>query len=116
MHKLLISSFILMLTFKAAAQDEKIQKIEIKTSAICEMCQFAIEKEMAFEKGVKSASLDLDTKLLTVMYNDKKTSSELIRKRVALTGYHADDIPRDSAAYTNLPKCCQDGAHENDEN
>lgn len=112
MNKFLFSLIIVLIGLKASAQDDKLKKVEIKTSAICEMCQYAIEKEMAFEKGVKSASLDLDTKMLTVFYQDKKTTPEAIKRRVSLTGYHADDTPRDSVAYTNLPKCCQDGAHQ----
>jgi len=97
-----------------AQQNEKHQTVEIKTSAICEMCQYAIEKEMAFEKGVEEASLNLENKVLTVKYNSKKTDSDKIRKRVSLTGYHADDVKRDTEAYDNLPLCCKDGAHSDD--
>ncbi|MEP0369085.1 MAG: heavy metal-associated domain-containing protein [Cyclobacteriaceae bacterium] len=97
-----------------AQQKDKYQTVEIQTSAICEMCQYAIEKEMALEKGVKSSSLNLDNKVLTVKYNSKKTDSDKVRKRVSLTGYHADDVERDPVAYENLPLCCKDGAHSDD--
>lgn len=107
----ILIALILICGVRLNAQDHK---VEIKTSAICEMCQYAIEKEMAFEKGVKSAELDLDTKILTVFYKPKKTNADKIRKRVSLTGYHADSVKRDPEAYEKLPDCCKDGAHANE--
>ncbi|MFY0628418.1 MAG: heavy-metal-associated domain-containing protein [Reichenbachiella sp.] len=99
---------------KAPIETAKGYQVEIKTSAICEMCQYAIEKELAYEKGVKSANLNLDNKVITVVYNEKKTSPETIRKRISLTGYHADNVQRDLKAYDDLPMCCKDGAHADD--
>lgn len=107
----ILSVMLISTGLSSKAQEHK---VEIQTSAICEMCQYAIEKEMAFEKGVKNAELDLDTKKLLVFYNPKKTSPDIIRKRVALTGYHADSLQRDPEAYANLPECCKDGAHADD--
>lgn len=86
-------------------------KIEIQTSAICEMCQYTLEKDLTFEKGVKEAMLNLDDKVMSVVFNPKKTDAQTIRKRITLVGYHADTLPRDSIAYENLPMCCKDGAH-----
>jgi mercuric ion binding protein len=86
--------------------------ISIKTSAICEMCKEAIEYDLVYEKGVKSSDLDLDNKVVTVVYNPKKTDAETIRKRITKVGYHADDLIRDPRAYENLPFCCKDGAHD----
>lgn len=107
--KNIVVALILICAYQLKGQDAS--KVEIQTSAICEMCQYAIEKEMAFEKGVKSAILDLDTKKLTVFYNPKRTDPGKIRTRVTLTGYHADSLKRDPEAYANLPACCKDGAH-----
>lgn len=111
MKKLLILFAVLAVTGKVAAQDETVQ---IKTSAICEMCKYTIEKDMAFEKGVKSADLNLENKVLTVVYSSKKTDADKIRKRITMVGYNADDFERDPEAYDNLPACCKDGAHDDD--
>lgn len=115
MRTVIIMLAISIFSLGASAQEGKNHKVEIKTSAICEMCQFAIEKEMAYEKGVQTATLDLETKVLTVTYNAKKTDAEKIKKRVSLTGYHADNVKRDSVAYEKLPMCCKDGAHSDEE-
>ncbi|MEM6358999.1 MAG: heavy metal-associated domain-containing protein [Bacteroidota bacterium] len=86
-------------------------KVDIKTSAVCSMCKEAIEYDLAFEKGVKSATLDVPSKVVTVVYNPKKTDADKIRKRITKVGYHADNFERDSVAYEKLPFCCKDGTH-----
>lgn len=111
MNRVIILAIISLISFKSYSQDTKYHKVEIQTSAICEMCQYAIEKEMALEKGVQSSNLDLETKILTVTYHTKKTNVDKIKQRISLTGYHAGNVKRDSAAYKKLPFCCQDGAH-----
>lgn len=107
---------LLMLSTVAIAQKEPIQvakghQVEIKTSAICEMCQHAIEYELTFTKGIKNAELDLDSKVVTVIYNGDKISADEIRKRITKIGYHADWMERDLVGYENLPFCCKDGSH-----
>ena len=115
-YQVITTLSLLFISLAVFAQKEPVKvengyKVEIKTSAVCEMCKEAIESDLVFEKGVKDVNLDVDTKILTVVYNDKKTTPETIRKRVAKVGYNADDIKRDVEAYENLPFCCKDGAH-----
>lgn len=85
-------------------------EIKIHTSAICEMCKEAIEYELTFTKGVKSAELDLDTKEVTIHFNPKKIDPSALRKAIAGVGYHADDVKRDPEAYAKLPFCCKDNS------
>jgi copper chaperone CopZ len=111
MKKLVFAALLMAIGFGVRAQTEK---VEIKTSAICEMCKEAIERDLAFEKGIKSADLDLDTKIVTVEYNAKKTDADKIRLRITKVGYHADSLKRDPEAYAKLPECCKDGAHQDE--
>lgn len=108
MRKLIAIICFCGIFFSANAQTET---VEIKTSAICEMCKYTIEKDLAFEKGVKSSDLDVESRVVTVQYNAKKTNPEIIRKRITMIGYHADSLHRDAKAYSKLPDCCKDGAH-----
>ncbi len=80
---------------------------KIKTSAVCEMCKETLEKAMAYERGVKESNLDVDSKLLTVKFDTKKTTLDKIRTAVTLSGYDADSIPADQKAYDNLHACCK---------
>ncbi|HRY33215.1 MAG TPA: heavy metal-associated domain-containing protein [Bacteroidales bacterium] len=85
-------------------------EISVKTSAVCGMCKERIEKGLAFEKGVKEASLDLKTKMVTVTYKVRKTDPDKIRKAISRLGYDADDVPADEKAYGKLPACCKKDA------
>lgn len=114
MKQLILTLLLVGTTVISYAQKKESYKVEIQTSAICEMCQYAIEYELSYTKGVKNATLDLETKKVLVEYNDKKISPEQIRKAITMVGYHADDMERDPEAYKKLPACCKDGAHEND--
>jgi periplasmic mercuric ion binding protein len=81
--------------------------IIIKTSAICDECKERIEHDLSFEKGVKSAKLDLETKMVTVVYNSDKTSPAKIAEAITKIGYDADSLKADAKAFKKLPECCQ---------
>lgn len=107
MKKLLVSMLLLFVVMAGFAQDKKEAVVKIKTSAVCDMCKATIEKDMIFEKGVKKSELEVETAILTVTYNPKKTSPEAIRERISKIGYDADSVKRDMTAFKNLPDCCQ---------
>ncbi len=79
----------------------------IKTSAQCEICKETIEKALAYERGVLASDLNLQTKLVKVIYNPLKTTPEKIRKAISMSGYDADQVLADPRAYKRLPKCCK---------
>lgn len=89
------------------AQTDKVEKVEIKTSAICGMCKSTIEKALAKEDGVTKSKLDVKSKTVTVTYDPAKTNPAKIKKAVTMSGYDADDIPADSTAYAKLHDCCK---------
>lgn len=111
MKKLILTCLVAVLAFAAQAQ---VKTVEIKTSAICEMCKETLERDLTFEKGVKSVNLNVETKILNIAYLDRKTSPEILRKRVTKVGYNADSLKRDVEAYNKLDECCKDGAHDDD--
>ena len=80
----------------------------IQTSSVCGTCKKTIERDLSFEKGVKSSSLDVETSKLTVIYDSKKTTPEKIRTQISKIGYDADDVKRDPKAFEKLPDCCKD--------
>ncbi len=110
---IILSIFTFSFAAKAQQQDSSktgIQTITIKTSAVCDMCKETLEKAMAYEKGVKTSTLNVDTKILTVTYDPKKTSPEKIKLAVTKVGYDADEMPADAKAYDNLDGCCKKDA------
>lgn len=100
---------ILFLGIAVKAQEKKTEEIKIKTSAECGMCKKSIEKALSYEKGVKKANLDVDSKTVTVTYNPKKTSPEKLKAAICKAGYDADEMPANNKAYNKLPECCKKG-------
>lgn len=108
--KSLLTIFTLAaVTFSGQAQDKgkKTEQIKIKTSSVCNMCKKTIEKAMAYEKGVQSAILDVDSQILTVAFFPTKTNPDKVRRAVTLTGYDADQVPANERAYQKLEDCCK---------
>jgi periplasmic mercuric ion binding protein len=110
--KSILVSVIILISFTATGfgQQKKDETIKIKTSAVCDECKGRIEGGLAFEKGIKDISLDVDTKVATVKFNPQKTSPEKIRESISKLGYDADDVLADKKAYDKLPACCKKDA------
>ncbi|UYZ64831.1 heavy-metal-associated domain-containing protein [Hymenobacter weizhouensis] len=82
-------------------------QVQVKTSAVCDMCKARLEKSLAYEKGVQAAVLDVPSQMLTVTFRPDKTTPEALRTAVQRTGYDADTQPADARAYDRLPECCK---------
>lgn len=102
---ILFLAFLSVLPISAARTE--IDTIRVKTSSQCDMCKERIEETLAFERGVKSSELDLDTKIVTVAYKTGRTNPDRIRRAISKAGYDADDVPADAGAYGKLPSCCK---------
>jgi periplasmic mercuric ion binding protein len=108
---LLITIFTALIISNCSfAQISKTVTVKIQTSAQCEMCKERIEKALVYENGVKNADLDLETKIVTVIYNPKKTTVENLKQAISYVGYDADDIEANIEAYDALPPCCKKNA------
>jgi periplasmic mercuric ion binding protein len=109
MRTITLAVTLMLAGFNLFSQEKakKTEEVIIKTSAQCEMCKEKIEKEVLYEKGVKSAVLNLETNELKVEYKPEKTNPENIRKAIARVGYDADDVKADEKAYEKLPYCCK---------
>ena len=83
------------------------ETVKFKTSAVCDMCKDRLEKSLAYEKGVQSATLDVPSKTLTVSYRPAKTTPATLRAAIQKTGYDADDLTAEAKAYNRLPECCK---------
>jgi len=92
-----------------AQKSNKKQTIIIKTSTECNMCKERVEKEMAYTKGVTSATLNVAKAELTVIFKKNKTDATQIRQAISNLGYDADTIKANKKAYDKLPNCCQKG-------
>lgn len=110
MRTTLLILFVALSTNLALAQ-KTIETVEIRTSAVCDMCKETIEKQLAFTKGVTAANLNVKTAIVTVSFKSSRTNIEAIWKAINLVGYDADESLADPKAYDNLHGCCKKDSH-----
>ncbi|MEI6576476.1 MAG: heavy metal-associated domain-containing protein [Bacteroidota bacterium] len=111
-----IVKFLITATIIGFAQQpsKKFDEIQIKTSLMCKMCKERITNGLIYEKGIKDVTIDIPTKVVTVKYNTKQTSPDIIREKISKMGYDADKIAGNQKAYEKLPACCKKDAAAHD--
>ncbi len=114
MKKAIVMFVASLLTVGVAVAQSKDAEVKIKTSAVCKMCKKTIETALSYEKGVKSSVLDVNSKVITIAYNPKKTNPDQLREAITKTGYDADTVPAKEKAYNQLDECCKKTAHSED--
>ena len=94
--------FLGMSSVFAAAKTEK-----IKVYGKCGMCKTRIEKAAKSVQGVNKATWVDGDELLTVTFDDMKTSVSKIEDAVAKVGHDTDHAKATDKAYNALPGCCK---------
>lgn len=85
------------------------KKSNIKTTMFtvsmdCESCKVKIEKNMAFEKGVKAMNVNLEEKIVCITYNTKKNNDQNLIAAFKKLGYEAA---------VKQTGCCEKAGKEN---
>ncbi len=80
--------------------------LRFKVNGNCEMCKERIEEALDV-RGIKSADWNVETKMITVVYDRKKINEEKIHRLIAAAGYETEKQAADEEAYRKLPGCCQ---------
>ena len=76
-------------TTETYAQKKVDKTVVYEVSMHCKSCKAKIERDLAFEKGVKDVTASLDEKMVTVKYDDAKTTPEKIAEAIKKLGYEA---------------------------
>lgn len=83
------------------------KKEEIRVSGNCDMCKKTIETASKSVDGVHTAEWNKQTKILTVHFDEEKTSSHKIQKAISDAGYDTEKFRASEEAYKKLPSCCR---------
>jgi len=100
---LLLSSSTLFAQKNKASKDTT---TTFEVSGSCEMCKMRIE-EAAKGNGVKSAVWNVDSKMLTLVYDPSVTTSYKVHDRIADVGHDTRLIKAATATYNGLADCCR---------
>lgn len=97
---------LLGLLFISIVAFAKNQTISFKVDGFCEDCKEKIETALDVP-GISYAEWNIESKMLTVRYNDKKITEDKIHTIIADTGYSTDQKKANPTAQEKLDKCCQ---------
>jgi mercuric ion binding protein len=99
---------VAVIGFSAQAQDKKNKnaKYTFEVNGNCDQCKKRIEKAAYSVSGVKMALWNVETRQLTVMLNEEKTSPTEVKNAIAKVGHDTDEVKATDAAYESLHHCC----------
>ena len=105
---LLTGVFALFLAAVTACSTAETRTARINVpTAQCGMCANNIDKALKQVDGVKEVNVDMDTKVVSVVYDAGRTDTAKMEQAIARAGYQANQAPADSVAYASLPECCK---------
>jgi len=83
----LVAVFTLMMSVNVFSKDSK---IDLSTSITCGSCVSSIKTAFKDVDGVKDISANVETKVVTVSFDDEKISSDKIKTTITDLGYTAE--------------------------
>jgi copper chaperone CopZ len=89
----------------ASSRTAQVANASLHVEGVCGMCETRIEKA-ALIPGVRSASWDLPSGVLEVIYAPNKVTVDAIAQAIADAGHDNDKQKATDAAYKTLPGCC----------
>ena len=90
----------------AAISQNKNARATLEVDGICGMCKERIEKASIRTKGVKSAVWNIESKELSLIYDENKTDLKKISQNIADVGHDTKEIKATDEAYNSVHPCC----------
>ncbi len=107
--KYLLLFFLVILGPVAYSQNVKTTtadtSITFKVYGACIQCKDRIENALKV-KGVRTASWDIESKQLVLVYNPGQISLDKIENRIVAVGHDLENKKSKNGVYSALPKCC----------
>jgi copper chaperone CopZ len=90
---ILLSFFFFAQTSSVIASNATVKTVTFKCPEInCSGCKAHITEAVKTLEGIKSVKVNLDTKIVTVKFDDSKTSSDKIKAVIEDAGYSAEAV------------------------
>jgi mercuric ion binding protein len=106
MKRILLIVGVLLMSISMSSQNKN-AKAKFEVDGICGMCKVRIQKAALKTKGVKSASWDVKTHMLSLIIDERKTDVKIVQKNIANVGHSTQEIECSLEAYNNLDACCK---------
>jgi periplasmic mercuric ion binding protein len=110
--KKIMIAFMAVLTMSVAfvnAQAVKtgVEKVTFNVNMTCQNCVNKVEKNIAFEKGVKTMDVNLEAKTVTLTYDSKKTDKVKLQEAITKLGFVVSEtsVKGDKACCSKTSVC-----------
>ena len=88
----LLTMFVMLSFAQKKEKKSDIKTVTYSCNLHCHSCQEKVEHNIAFEKGVKAITADVESQTVTVTYKTKKNTKEGIQKAIKDLGYKVEVI------------------------
>ena len=106
MMKKILLLFLFIVSISVNGQNQKNKKSNFEVIGNCEICKKRIEKAALSLKGVKTATWDIPSNILSVIYNSNKIVPDQIQSAIANVGHDTPPFKAPDNVYNELPMCC----------
>lgn len=108
MKNLILILAVLFFTPSVFAQEKvkKNKKASFEVRGVCMMCKNRIETASLKVKGIKMATWDIPSNIITVIYNPKKVEIKSLQRALSEIGHDTPLFKATEQSYNSLPKCC----------
>ena len=96
---------VFLLSFSLAFSQTKTDTFFV--DGVCGMCKERIENSCIKVKGIKSVKWNIDSRMLSIIYNEKKINLPNIHKFVASIGHDTKIEKAPEEIYNSLEMCCK---------
>ncbi len=104
--KVLSLMVVFLLGVFSVFAEEKTETINVKGGA-CDECKEHIETVVTGVDGVTSAKWNVETKVLTVVFDDAVVTLDKVQMFIAQGGNDTPKYKAPEKAYDALPECCK---------
>ncbi len=106
MKNLFITAVIILFSTTIQAQNKN-ARATIEVDGVCMMCKDRIEKAAIQTRGVKSAVWNVDTHMLSLIFDERRTNIQTIEESIAAVGHDTKNVKATEEVYENLHHCCK---------
>jgi|SRR5690554_6322099 len=106
MKKIILIISVIFMGSMGFAQNKN-ERASIIVDGVCGMCKERIEKASIRTKGVKSATWNVDTHELKLIYNAQRTDLDKIHQSIAESGHDTEKVKAADHIYNKIDACCK---------
>lgn len=86
---------------------QQVEKVEIRSSIVCNTCKRTIIRNLSKVKGIRKVEVSVEEKKIWVTYMPNKIGLDSIQEAIRKIGYDANDMKAYPEAFERLPACCK---------